>query len=66
MAMTGAALGTAIKSAMDALVDPDSDDIYAALGSAIIDYIEANAVITVTVPDVTAGGDEASGTATIT
>lgn len=65
MAMTGAGLGAAIKSAMDALIDPDSDDIYTALGEAIVDYIEANAEVTVTVTDVATGGDTAPGTGTL-
>jgi len=66
MPMTGAGLGAAIKAKMDALSDPSSDDIYTALGEAVIEYIEANASISVTVSDVTSGVETADGTGTIT
>lgn len=54
MALTAAGLKTAIKAQMDstygAATEPDSRDAFAeAMAAAIINYITANAVVTVTV-----------------
>lgn len=61
MALSGTALGDAMKSAIDAAVvsypsatEAQRTAIFRALGTAIVDYFKANAVVAVTVPSVSA------------
>ena len=70
MPMVGSALATQIKSAIAALPDPKShDDVWNAIGDAIVAFITANALVTVTgtAAGVTAGPSaaEVTGTGTI-
>lgn len=65
MSMTGPGLAAVIKSEVIAEYGPPDDesklDNFAnALGQAIVEYIQANAVVTVT--GVSSGGSSASGT----
>lgn len=69
MALNGDALGMAIKAATDAISDPrDRDEIFKALGNAIVNYLVANAAVVVTsVGGVTMGtGVSGPGTGTLT
>lgn len=59
MALSGTALGDAMKAAIDNAVHayPSASEeqrtaIFRALGTAIVDYIKTNAVVAVTVPSV--------------
>lgn len=68
MALSGALLGAAIKSAVDAVADKtDRDDLFEAMGNAIVAHIRDNAQVVVTsVSGVTTGvGVSGPGTGTI-
>ncbi len=61
MALSGTALGDAMKTAIDNAVaahpsatEAQRTEIFRALGTAIVDYFKANAVVAVTVPSVSA------------
>jgi enoyl-CoA hydratase/carnithine racemase len=69
MALSGAALGTALKAALDAVSDKtDREEIFEAMGTAIVNYLKANAqVVVASVSGVTTGGGVSGpGTGTIT
>jgi hypothetical protein len=71
--MVGSDLGAAIKAAIDSLGSDasDRDTLFSAMGSAIVTYIQAHALVTVAVASVsgvTAGGGTSgpgTGTGTI-
>ncbi len=68
MPLNGAVLGAAIKAAVDAVVDKtDRDDLFTAMGNAIVAHIQANAqVFVASVSGVTTGGGVSGpGTGTI-
>ena len=56
MPLIGSALGAAMKSAVDGVADKsDRDAVFEAMGTAIVNYFKANAVVTVSVIGVTTG-----------
>ena len=59
-------MGDAIKSAITALGGTtNTTAVWEAIGSAIVAYIAANAVVTTSTPGVQSGGSVAPGTGTI-
>lgn len=68
MAMSGSALASAIKAAIEEESDKTFDQMWSVIATAIIDYIKTNAVVNVTsVTGVTTGaGVSGPGTGTLT
>jgi hypothetical protein len=71
MTMTVNGLQAAILAEMEAAVGAPEDEDFAsdfalAIAKAVVEYIQANAEVPVTVTGVQAGGDMAPGTGTVT
>lgn len=67
MALSGDALGLAIKAAVDALSAEeaaDREELFKTMGNAIVSYLVANAVVTVTSVSGVTTGPSASGPGT--
>ncbi|HEY6018424.1 MAG TPA: hypothetical protein VIY48_00535 [Candidatus Paceibacterota bacterium] len=71
MALSGTLLGDAIKSSIDGLTDAQKQDrtqLFEAMGTAIVNYIKTNALVTVAVASVSGvtpgGGASGPGTGT--